>query len=436
MGLNFLSKSRGTRNLVSRIKWVLSRFRFSSGRFDSLLSRYSEVTLNLGCVPTFPITAVTLQRHPGLIREFSRRGIEFAVHGYIHIDYSQLTLEEQVRHFRKAIGVFEKCRVPFTGFRAPFVRINEQTYRAVSRLGFPYDSSRVVHWDVVDNARYTPHSLSEYRRIIDFYSSRRAQDYLVLPRSIDGVVEIPVSVPDDEIIVDRLGINDGKEISGLWRDILAQSYRGGELFVLQLHPERIMHCESALVDVLQEARRLDPPVWVATLKEIAAWWREKEKFRFEMKLAGEGRYRIRADCSDRATMLLKNCQVDVPALDWADGYRSVTARDFVLESPMRPVIGVSADYPVAAVNFLKREGYIVESGPPGDYGLYLDNLARFGEADEKPLTRKLEQSPAPLLRYWRWPDRARSALSVTGDIDSITLLDFFLRILENGRQKL
>ena len=56
------------------------------------------------------------------------------------------------------------------------------------------------------------------------------------------------------------------------------------------------------------------------------------------------------------------------------------------------------------------------------------------EGTEKRIVEEIEQSDAPLLRYWRWPDKARSAMSVTGDIDSVTLSDFVLRILENLHQ--
>ena len=96
-----------------------------------------------------------------------------------------------------------------------------------------------------------------------------------------------------------------------------------------------------------------------------------------------------------------------------------------------------ADAPAAAIDFLRREGYTVTpGGRPGDCSVYLDDLAQFGEVDEKPLAERLGQLQSPLLRYWRWPDRARCALSVTGDIDSITLIDFALRIWENWRQRL
>jgi hypothetical protein len=54
----------------------------------------------------------------------------------------------------------------------------------------------------------------------------------------------------------------------------------------------------------------------------------------------------------------------------------------------------------------------------------------FDKAEQKALSREIEQSDTPLIRYWRWPNQARSAVSVTGDIDAITINDFILRILE------
>ena len=32
-----------------------------------------------------------------------------------------------------------------------------------------------------------------------------------------------------------------------------------------------------------------------------------------------------------------------------------------------------------------------------------------------------------LLRFWRWPDRFKSALAITADVDAITLWDFVRR---------
>ncbi|MBI4304238.1 MAG: polysaccharide deacetylase family protein [Chloroflexi bacterium] len=400
-----------------------------------MLYKYNAIAHDLGCVPTLPVTAVVLKRHPKIISKLSKNGIEFAVHGYIHCDYGVLPLEEQAVHFGKAIDTFKDCSVTFTGFRAPFLRINDQTMEALGSCQFAYDSSYSIHWDVIDRAKYSKQLWNAYDKLFDFYRPRDAEKYLALPRRLNGLVEIPVSIPDDEGMVERLGIKDAREISEVWKAILHSTYERGELFTISLHPERIFLCESALTDVFQQARQLNPSVWVATLREIAEWWKERERFVFEISPLSDDRCKVRANCSERATILLRNCRVNVPVNAWSKGYKSVSSRDFILESSARPVVGVALDSSPAAVAFLNSEGFIVErSDRPGDYGIYFSNLAKFAEVDEMVLSRKLEQSAAPLLRYWRWPNGARSALSVTGDIDSMTLTDFALRILENWRQ--
>jgi peptidoglycan/xylan/chitin deacetylase (PgdA/CDA1 family) len=430
-----LSNSRGIRNLVRRIRAIFSRFGISSKRFESRLNKYSTTTGNLGCVPTFPISAVTLRRHPELIKKLSRTGIEFAVHGYIHTDYKPISSEEQTRHFKKAIDIFRIHQIPFVGFRAPYLRASTGMPRVLSNLDFLYNSSHVILWDVIKETSYSRHGLNEYQRLLDFYQARSARDYLALPRFTNGLVEIPVSMPDDETMVDRLGITDEKEITKIWQSVLQRTYNGGELFTVQLHPERIPICESALVNILQQARALNPPVWIATLGELARWWKEKDSFSLEVNAEDNGRYRVKANCSEKATLLLKHCEVNGPVAEWSSGYQSISARDFVVESPSRPVIGVEPDSSSAAITFLKSEGFVVElSDQPDNYGIYLTDLANFRDADEKPLAEAIEHSNAPVLRYWRWPDHAKSALAITGDIDSITLLDFILRVFETWRQ--
>ncbi len=435
--LHFLSKSRGTRNLISRIRTILSRFGFSSRKFEQLLNSYITVARNLDCMPTFAITAVILKRHPELIRKLSQQGVEFAVHGYVHIDYKLLSSSRQARHFTKAIDVFNRCNIPFVGFRAPFLRVNSDTSEVLGNLGFLYHSSRVIHWSLINLNQHSEYVGNNHARLLEFYQPLEASEYLALPRFKDGLIEIPVSIPDDESLVDRLGITEEMEISKIWRAILERTYNGGELFTIQLHPERISYCENALADVIQQAKSLKPRVWTATLQEIAEWWRERDSFTFKVHSKGDGKYRIEAKCTERATILLKNCKVNVPVNEWFDNYQNITARDFIIDSPSRPVIGVGLGSSPSAVRFLQREGYIVEqSDQPLDYGIYLNNLANFNDADEKPLSQEIEQSNAPLLRYWRWPEQARSALSVTGDIDSITIMDFFLRIFESWREQL
>ena len=431
--LHILSKSRGLRNLISRIFAVLSRFGISSKRFERRLKKYYEITHSADCLPTFAITAVILARYPNYIKELSRQGVEFAIHGYVHVDYRVRDIEEKIRHFGKAITIFNELEIPFVGFRAPFLRVNKNTTPILSNLGFTYHSSRVLYWPVIDINKFSRYARNNYNCLIEFCAPLDSEKYLSLPKLENGLIEIPVSLPDDETIIERLGITDEKKISEIWLEILRKIYEGGELYNLSLHPERIDNCEIALQDILRKARELNPPVWIATLKEITEWWQERNKFVLNIQSQGDNRYRVKAECSERATILVKNIEVHAPTDQWSDNYQCVTARDFILESPKRPVIGVSSGSSPRAVSFLKSEGYIVEEGNSSDnYGIYLNDLTQFGEADEKSLSRKIERSDVSLLRYWRWPNRARSAISVTGDIDSMTIFDFVLRILENG----
>ena len=432
MKLTFLSKSRGIRNIFSRIFTVASRFGFSPRRFENRLMKYVEITRKANYFPTFAITAKILARHPEYIKELSRKGVEFAVHGYVHIDYQVLSAVEKKKHIEMAMDIFKEYGIPFEGFRAPFLRVNKNTTPLLSQLGFAYHSSRVLNWPVIDLKNFSVYARDNHRLLMEFCTPLDALKYLSLPKFENGLVEIPVSLPDDETIIERLGIYDENRISEIWLEMLRRIYNTGELFILSLHPERIEHCEKALTDVLNKAREFQPSVWVATMKEIAKWWKERAGFNLTVAPLSTGKYSVHGECSDRSTLIIKNACVNVPVEDWFDGYQIVNGRNFIFESPKRPIIGVSSSSSPAAVNFLKNEGYVVEiSDTPGDYCIYFDDLNRITEADEKALAYRIDQSGAPLLRFWRWPDRARSALSITGDIDSLTIFDFVLRIIEN-----
>jgi hypothetical protein len=95
------------------------------------------------------------------------------------------------------------------------------------------------------------------------------------------------------------------------------------------------------------------------------------------------------------------------------------------------VVGVSARTPSSVLGFLAEEGFPAERG---------EDLARFGAwvdvdgaANEKQVLAIVEASTGPLVRLSRWPAGARGALSVTGDIDSMTIQDFALRLWETRR---
>ena len=69
-----------------------------------------------------------------------------------------------------------------------------------------------------------------------------------------------------------------------------------------------------------------------------------------------------------------------------------------------------------------------------------EDFEQLGETREEQIERRswlmleLEQLEAPLLHFGCWPDGSRAALAISGDIDSVTIQDFFLRVFD-VRQK-
>jgi hypothetical protein len=121
----------------------------------------------------------------------------------------------------------------------------------------------------------------------------------------------------------------------------------------------------------------------------------------------------------------------VDAEPWYGADRVARAAEFEVAANRKPVVGVSARTPSHVLGFLAEEGYPAERGEdPARFGAWVDVC---GQANEKHVLGIVESSLGPLVRLSRWPAGARSALSVTGDIDSMTLQDFALRLWETRR---
>ncbi|MBE0447294.1 MAG: polysaccharide deacetylase family protein [Actinobacteria bacterium] len=425
---SFLLKSRGPVNLAKRIPTIARRFGITNTKIDRCLHGFVDVALEFDAKPTLAITANLLDRYPGLVQRLRNRGVEFAIHGLVHTDYSELSLGEHLDHISRAMRVFDRHEIDFVGFRCPYLRSNSYTLEAVRKLGFIWESSDVIAWDVIDPGALDINPRIAYKKLLSLYSARSSITNFSAPKLLNGIVEIPVSIPDDEAIIDRLGLDNTAEITRLWLSILDSSYRRGDIFTVQLHHERVPFLAPALRSVLQEASMLSPSVWLANLGEIADWYMRRDTFRFEVIDVDQGRYDIKVHADPDATVLLKNIDTHHLIDKWYSNYQVIRDRRFTISAAKRPVIGISKNFNPAMAEFLRGEGFIVEQvDNPESCALY---LAADDDTDEVSLIDRIEGSVAPLLRFWRWPRSARSAVSITGDIDSITLLDFARRIFE------
>ncbi len=94
---------------------------------------------------TLFVTGQTAEKFPELIRKASKEH-EIGCHGYAHEELSTLSAENQFKVIQHATTVLTKItgQTP-VGFRAPRFRANLDTFAALRRAGYLYDSSRVSY---------------------------------------------------------------------------------------------------------------------------------------------------------------------------------------------------------------------------------------------------------------------------------------------------
>lgn len=428
--LTYLMESRGVVNSVQRIPTIATRFGLSAGKMEQALKRYVEIADRFGTVPTLAVTANLVERYPRVFATLAERGVELAIHGYVHTDYSRLDFQQQRAHLEQGLARFRRLGITVTGFRWPYVRWNDDSVKAAKESGLRYGSNRTVVWDVLPASDgLSPQALRAYRKGLLLYGAREAADVISLPAFVDGLLDLPASLPDDEALVDRLRAGSAQR-EAMWRSILDEVYGLGELFVLILHHERVGICGSALEAVLSHTQRRDPPVWLAPMTAISDWWLRRASYRLRIDRVGEQRFRAIAPPDPDVTVLGRGIEAEAGLRPWYGQYALIPTPEFTFQCTEMPCIGVDSEAAPALVQFLEEEGFVVRRGDADRCALYLDGWTQFCETDKRPVIDLIEESSAPLLRLWRWPRGARCAVSLTGDVDSMTLIDFLRRPLE------
>lgn len=414
--LKFVLDSRGPANLTKRTFQILTRFGIKPEKMGGRFERFMDVLDEYDCRPTFPITALPMSRNPKFAHRLLDRGAELAVHAWSHIDLTTLSLEGQSDHMGKAIQLFREHGVPFTGFRAPYLHWNEDTMQVVEQYRYRYDSNEIVMWDVLDEDALTPQQKEGLEKGRNFYQPHVAETRSVLPFIRRGFVEIPVSLPDDEILLDRMYTHDADFLGQVWRRILDKTYARGELFTVQLHPERIDFFRNALGGLLAECRRRKPGVWIATLDEIARWWRDKTQNRAEFVRDGDG-FKVRIKTCKGASVYLREAGVE----------KIVAQGEFRIAGDKRPTVGVEPGSSSDAIGALQDRGFVVEVGTTDEFVLHLGRIEMRDYDQLQDMLKRIDACKGPLLYFGTWPHGNRSALAVTGDIDALTLWDFVSR---------
>ena len=418
--------SRGMPYMAMRANALLKRYGLGPARAERRTTTGVRRLAQLGCHPTLPVPGRVVGKHPGFFRGLEDMGVELAMHGYDHVDFRGLSRDEAISQFTRAAAAFQAAGLRFDGFRCPYLSCTNEVREVARDAGCAYSSNSAIEWNVIEDRR---RRTAIFDQLCAFYRPSSADAVLSLPRMAGGLVEIPASVPDDLQLCDGL-MYDSRAVAATWARILMHTYRRGELFVLVFHPEALGRCGVAIEHVLRDAATLAPAVWVATLRDIARWWMRQVR----VQRADERRC---AACS-RSHFSVTTTQPCWPAVStarraaatsWIGTMSSKIAGCRCLHRSGRS----SASHRTCRRRRAMCCGSTATSSRPvrtaARCGIYLDAATLRRMPNEVELIEHLERSNAPLVRFWRWPRKARSAMAVTGDLDALSLMDYAQRLV-------
>ncbi|MGO8948459.1 MAG: polysaccharide deacetylase family protein [Ktedonobacterales bacterium] len=440
----FSIRTKGPHNFARRLWTVFARFGFSDARSRRSLLSILATVRKYGGNPTFFIPAVVLRRHPELINEIALCGAEIGTHGYIHNDYRALSGASQHQQTQQALAVFNEAQLACQGFRNPYLGWTEDAVRSFEELGFGYDSNEAIIHDVVDIAKLTPTLRSGYLKSLSLFQAILPSAYTLRPHFEGGLVRIPTCIPDDEMLYDRLRITDQAMLGNIWCDVMSRVYKLCGIYTLNLHPERGVLCKPALDHLLAYSQHQPLPVWLASLREVETWWRERRGFRFAIEPSGEASWRVEAECAPRATILARHLRTDTTVTPWSGVDGVIPARQFTVRAAESPGIALSHRTTNDVEHFLLEQGYPVARAQveaASGHAHFLDMPDGLGKTRMEKIEKRsallaeIEALEKPLIRFGVWPEHAHAALGITGDIDSVTVQDFFLRIIETRQHR-
>lgn len=146
------------------------------------LPRLLDLYAKYDIVSTFYFTGDFVEIKPEAVELVKECGHEIGCHGYTHdIDkaFDILSLEDQIDHLSRAKKIIENISGPIRSFKAPALRINENTIKALEITGFSVDSSvapqrfdgpmsfgskKKLNWLISPRCPYHPSSSSPFKR--------------------------------------------------------------------------------------------------------------------------------------------------------------------------------------------------------------------------------------------------------------------------------
>ena len=214
--VSFSIKTKGIHNFARRLWTVFTRFGITETRTRRALLTAIETLRQFNAAPTFFIPAVVLRRHCALLAEISQCGAEIGVHGYVHNDYRSLSASQQFKQTEQAISIFRSTNTHYQGFRNPYLGWTKESLAVFTALKFAYESNEAVLHDVIDLNLFQPIIRIGYEKSLVLFQALACNAYTLRPHLEGQLVRIQTSIPDDEMLFDRLRITEHEEVGDIW----------------------------------------------------------------------------------------------------------------------------------------------------------------------------------------------------------------------------
>lgn len=169
------------------------------------------------------------------------------------------SLEEKIDRTRKAKEKLERLSgASVVGFRSPLLQHSRELLTAIGKAGYEYDSS-------------TPSS-----ETISPTSSKPHGTSTVFPFEYGGILEIPVSLPQDHQLTRIRQLNTSDAAKKIL-DVASHVRELGGVCVLLIHPDYEYGLPENEGDYksLLEAFQADISCEMLTMKQIAGWWKKR-----------------------------------------------------------------------------------------------------------------------------------------------------------------
>jgi peptidoglycan/xylan/chitin deacetylase (PgdA/CDA1 family) len=408
--------------LATRAISLARRYGIRDGKAMARVRRCVETLARYDLAPTFATPGSVIEREPAFFRGLEVMGVEFAIHGYDHVDFRLLDEAESRRQFDRAADAFHRNGISFAGFRCPYLSYTDRLARILPAEGFEYSSNKAISWDVIPR----PPTGATFDQLEEFYSGAPAAEAVSTPWTAGPFVEIPVSLPDDLQLLDGVRIaTDG--VRDAWGTILDRTYERGELFAPLFHPESFDTLRVAVESLSDDVRNRQPHIWKTQLREIAHWWKERAAFAARAALDG-ALLRVELDCSDRGTVLVRDWDGNGNTKPWDGRYSVLLDRSVSVDPKARPFVGARGASE-RTVAFLREQGYVIDGDDDASScTVMIDEAVDAALETDVRRLEFVESTQGPLLRFWRWPDEAKSAFCFAGDLDALSLREYAGRL--------